>query len=56
MNIYETFSNLCYHYEYEVVEFKKAENNFDFDDFGKHLSALSNEANLRGSMPVVVRA
>jgi hypothetical protein len=29
-----------------VVEFKKAENNFDFDDLGKYFSALSNEANL----------
>jgi ATP-dependent DNA helicase RecG len=47
MNIFETFNNLRYHYEDEVVEFKKAENNFDFDDLGKHLSALSNEANLR---------
>ena len=47
MNIYETFDNLRYHYENEVVEFKKAENNFDFDDLGKYFSALSNEANLR---------
>ena len=30
------------------MEFKKAENNFDFDDLGKSFSALSNEANLRG--------
>ena len=47
MNIYETFGNLRYHHEDEVVEFKKAENNFDFDDLGKYFSALSNEANLR---------
>ena len=47
MNIYEIFHNLRYHYENEVVEFKKAENNFDFDDLGKYFSALSNEANLR---------
>lgn len=33
--------------ESEVVEFKKAENNFDCDDLGKYFSALSNEANLR---------
>ena len=46
MNIYETFDNLRYHYENEVVEFKKAENSFDFDDLGKYFSALSNEANL----------
>ena len=36
------------HKESEVVEFKKAENNFDYDDLGKYFSALSNEANLRG--------
>ena len=47
MNINEIFNNLRYHYEDEVVEFKKAENNFDFDDLGKYFSALSNEANLR---------
>ena len=45
MNIYETFNNLRYHYENEVVEFKKAENSFSFDDLGKYFSALSNEAN-----------
>ncbi len=48
MDIYETFNNLRYHHEDEVVEFKKAENNFDFDDLGKYFSALSNEANLHG--------
>lgn len=42
------FTNLIQHNESEVVEFKKAENNFDFDDLGKYFSALSNEANLRG--------
>ena len=47
MNKSEIFNNLRYHYENEVVEFKKAENNFDFDDLGKYFSALSNEANLR---------
>lgn len=47
MNIYETFDNLRYQYENEVVEFKKAEHSFDFDDLGKYFSALSNEANLR---------
>ena len=47
MDIYEVFSKLRYHHEDEVVEFKKAENNFDFDDLGKYFSALSNEANLR---------
>ena len=48
MNIYDTFNNLRYHHEDEVVEFKKAENNFDFDDLGKYLSALRNDAHLRG--------
>lgn len=43
-----TFTNLIQHKESEVVEFKKAENNFDFDDLGKYFSAFSNEANLRG--------
>ena len=47
MNINETFDNLRYHHEDEVVEFKKAENSFSFDDLGKYFSALSNEANLR---------
>ena len=42
------FNNLIQHKESEVIEFKKAENNFDFDDLGKYFSALSNEANLRG--------
>ncbi len=45
--LYNVFDNLRYHHENEVVEFKKAENNFDFDDLGKYFSALSNEANLR---------
>lgn len=48
MNIYDVFDKLRYHYENEVVEFKKAGTNFDFDDLGKYFSALSNEANLRG--------
>ena len=32
--------------EYEIVEFKEANNNFDFNKLGKYFSALSNEANL----------
>lgn len=43
----KTFRNLVSHKENEIVEFKRAENNFDFDDLGKYFSALSNEANLR---------
>ena len=46
MNIKEIFYRLRYHHEDEVVEFKKAEKSFDFDDLGKYFSALSNEANL----------
>ena len=41
------FNDLIRHRESEVLEFKKAEKNFDFDDLGKYFSALSNEANLR---------
>lgn len=33
--------------ENEVVEFKHAENNYDFSKLGKYFSALSNEANLK---------
>ncbi len=44
----EVFQTITNHSENEVVEFKKAEYNFDFDDLGKYFSALSNEANLRG--------
>lgn len=44
----DIFHSLVSHKESEVVEFKKAEKNFDFDDLGRYFSALSNEANLRG--------
>lgn len=47
-NFTNIFQSLISHKESEVVEFKNAENSFDFDDLGKYLSALSNEANLRG--------
>ena len=52
MNMTEQeYINLFYllwnHAENEVVEFKRAENNYDIDDLGKYFSALSNEANLR---------
>lgn len=36
MDIYETFNQLRYHYENEVVEFKKAESSFSFDELGKY--------------------
>ena len=41
------FQRLITNVEYEVVEFKTAENQFDRDKLGKYFSALSNEANLR---------
>jgi len=34
--------------ENEVLEFKEAKNNYDFNKLGKYFSALSNEANLLG--------
>ena len=34
--------------ETEVVEFKKASNNFGDQELGQYFSALSNEANLKG--------
>ena len=43
----DKFKELWDHSENEVVEFKKAETNFDVDELGKYFSALSNEANLR---------
>lgn len=35
--------------ETEVVEYKEAKRNFDFEKLGKYFSALSNEANLRNA-------
>jgi len=34
--------------ETELVEFKKAENSYDFKKLGRYFSALGNEANLKG--------
>ena len=34
--------------EYEIVEFKEAKNNYDFNKLGTYFSALCNEANLKG--------
>lgn len=34
------FKSLVNRTESEVVEFKRAENSFDFDDLGKYFSAL----------------
>jgi len=41
------FDKLWSQSESEVVEFKEAKRSFDFEDLGKYVSALSNEANLR---------
>lgn len=46
-NYIDIFYRLWEHSENEIVEFKKAETNFDIDELGKYFSALSNEANLR---------
>lgn len=43
----DILAELMRHSENEVVEFKKAENDFDSDKLGHYFSALSNEANLR---------
>jgi ATP-dependent DNA helicase RecG len=48
-DIENIFYNLINHFENEIIEFKKAENNFDFDGLGKYFSALSNEANIRNT-------
>ncbi|MBW6441279.1 putative DNA binding domain-containing protein [Patescibacteria group bacterium] len=42
--LYELIQEPC---EIEVLEFKTAENSFDFKELGKYFSALSNEANLK---------
>jgi ATP-dependent DNA helicase RecG len=34
--------------ETELIEFKEAKNDYDFDNLGRYFSALSNEANLKG--------
>jgi len=47
MNIEEQLDFLLSHdHENEILEFKEANNQYDFDKIGKYFSALSNEANL----------
>jgi len=47
MNIEEQLDFLLSHEsENEILEFKEANNGYDFDKIGKYFSALSNEANL----------
>lgn len=47
MTIKEKLSFLLQNIENEVVEFKEAKSNYDFDKLGKYFSALSNEANIK---------
>lgn len=49
MQLKEKILQLIEIFENEVVEFKEARTNYSFNDVGKYFSALSNEANLRGS-------
>ena len=44
----EKILEMIKHPENEVVEFKEATTNYNFNDIGKYFSALSNEANIRG--------
>lgn len=48
MNIHVLETLLSLSSENEVVEFKEAKNNYDFNKLGKYFSAISNEANLCG--------
>ncbi|MEI6820531.1 MAG: RNA-binding domain-containing protein [Bacteroidota bacterium] len=43
----QILDELIVRYEYELVEFKEANNDFDKDKIGKYFSAISNEANLK---------
>lgn len=46
IELQETLNLLLASSENEVVEFKEAKNNYDFNKLGKYFSAISNEANL----------
>jgi ATP-dependent DNA helicase RecG len=43
-----TLNGLIKNWENEVIEFKRAEKDYDKDKIGQYFSALSNEANLKG--------
>lgn len=45
----QSLGRLLAHGEDEVVEFKRASNDYDTDKIGQYFSALANEANLRGT-------
>ena len=49
MNLKAKLEELLQKHEDEVVEFKEAKEQFVFGKLGKYFSALSNEANLRGT-------
>ncbi len=44
----QTLHGLITNWENEVIEFKRAGNDYDKDKIGQYFSALSNEANLKG--------
>ena len=44
----KTLHGIIHRWEYEVVEFKRANNDYDKDKIGQYFSAISNEANLKG--------
>lgn len=44
----QLLNELIHTWENEVIEFKQADNNYSTDKIAQYLSALSNEANLRG--------
>jgi len=44
----EVLNTLIERFEYELVEFKEASNDYKQDEIGKYFSAISNEANLKG--------
>ena len=48
-DLIQVLKGLIEKFEYELVEFKEAGNDFDKDKIGKYFSAISNEANLKGS-------
>jgi len=44
----QTLNGLIRNWEYEIVEFKQAANDYDKDKIGQYFSAISNEASLKG--------
>ena len=43
----ETLYTLMERFEYELAEFKEANNDYDKNKIGQYFSAISNEANLK---------